>query len=74
MKLESSLGEAGGRKSLMSILDEFHSVKDETRFEGSSALSIAGFSDTMELAKMMKEAGIGVNPKGEGEDSREFSL
>ena len=44
-------------------------MKEEIRFNYSSALSIAEFSSTKELVKIMKEAGLDVNPKGEGEDS-----
>ena len=42
-------------------------MKDETRFECSSTIYIAVFSASKELMKIMKEAGLGVNPEGKGE-------
>ena len=44
-------------------------MKDKTIFEWSYALYIAEFSDTKDLVKMKKEAGIDGNQKGKGECS-----
>ena len=41
-------------------------MKDETRFEQHSALSIAAFFTENEVANMKKEAGLDASPKFEG--------
>ena len=61
MTLSSSLRGPGGSNSLIS--------NDEIRFECSSSLSIAAFFTAKELVEMMKEVGISVYTKDEGENS-----
>ena len=78
--LASSLWGAGGIKSSTLNLDKFDSMKGEIRFEFSSSLFIVEFFTAKELANMITESGLGVNIKGEWEESipkegwREVSL
>ena len=67
--LESLLGGKIGRKSPISSLELVDSMKDSTRFEHSSALSITEFSASKELAKMMREKWLSANLKVKEGDS-----
>ena len=42
-------------------------MKDKVTFACSLAISVTEFSTAKEFAKMIKEPGLNVNPKGEGE-------
>ena len=66
--LNSSLIVAGSFNSSMSNLDEFEWMKEETKSEWSSDLSIATFSATKELVKMTKEVVLDDSPWGEAVD------
>ena len=63
------LGGLGRCKSSISNLDGFDSMKDEISFVWSSAIFIVVFSTAKEHLKMIYEAGLDSNSKGEGEDS-----
>ena len=58
----SLLRGAGSCNSSISNLDEFESMKEDTKSDGSFDLSIAMFSAAKELVKTTKEAGLGDNP------------
>ena len=60
---------SGGHKSSVSNVDDFDSMKEKTRFELCSTLSIAGLFAAKDLVKKTKETWLDVNPKREREDS-----
>ena len=62
--LASALRALGRRKYLVSDLDELDSMKEKTRFEWFSTLSITAFSDAKEIVKMMKGVCLGGNFEG----------
>ena len=58
----SSLRGLGSCNSSVSNLEKFKWMKEETKPEWSSDLSIATFSATKELVNTTKEAGLDANP------------